>query len=114
MLFSIVEGSGSMARCSVLVQAHSGEIAPTIMEAPVRVQLCVVKDPGVKLPGRWVRDEVAIPSFPQLREVVSEIRQIPAFSSLMIEVGGEGVMHWLPKGSSSVGVRGTSFPGPGI
>ena len=49
MLFSIVEGSGSMARCGMLMQAHSGEIAPTIMEAPVRVQLCMVKDPGVKL-----------------------------------------------------------------
>ena len=73
MLFSIVEGSGSMARCSVLVQAHSGEITPTIMEAPAGVQLSMVKDPGVKLLGRWVRDEVTIPSLPQLREVVSEV-----------------------------------------
>ena len=64
MLFSIVEGSGSMVRCSMLVQAHSGEITPTIMEAPTRVQLCMVKDPGVELLGRWVRDEVAIPSLP--------------------------------------------------
>ena len=64
MLFSIVEGSGSMARCSMLVQAHSGEITPTIMEAPVWVQLGMVKDPGVKLFGRWVRDEMAIPSLP--------------------------------------------------
>ena len=70
MLFSIVEGSGSMARCSMLVQAHSGEITPTIMEAPTRVQLCMVKDPGVKLLRRWVRDEMAVPSLPQLREVV--------------------------------------------
>ena len=67
MLFGIVEGSGSMARCSVLVQAHSGEITPTIMEAPARVQLRMVKDPGVKLLGRWVRDEMAVPSLPQLR-----------------------------------------------
>ena len=112
MLFSIVEGSGSMARCSVLVQAHSGEIAPTIMEAPTGVQLCMVKDPGVKLLGRWVRDEMAVPSLPQLQEVVREIHQVPALSSLMVEAGGKGVMHWLPKGSSSVGVGGTSFPGP--
>ena len=98
----------------MLVPTHSGEITPTIKEAPVRVQLGMVEDPGVELLWRWVRDEVAIPSFPQLREVVSEIRQIPAFSSLMIEVGGEGVMHWLPKGSSSVGVGGTPFPGPGV
>ena len=69
MLFSIVEGSGSIARCSVLVQVHSGEITPTIMEAPTGVQLCMVMDPGVKLLGRWVRDEMAVPSLPQLREV---------------------------------------------
>ena len=49
MLFSIVEGSGSIARCSMLVQAHSGEIPPTIMEALTGVQPCVVKDPGVEL-----------------------------------------------------------------
>ena len=114
MLFRIVEGSGSMARCSMLVQAHSGEIAPTIMEAPVRVQLGVVEDPGVKLLGRWVRDEMAVPSLPQLREVVGEIHQIPALSSLMVEIGGKGATHWLPEGSRSVGVGGTSFPGPGV
>ena len=114
MLFSIVEGSGSMARCSMLMQAHSGEIAPTIMEAPAGVQLCVVEDPGVKLLGRWVRDEMAVPSLPQLREVVSEIHQVPARSSLPVEVGGKGVTHWLPKGSRSVGMWGTSFPGPGV
>ena len=68
MLFSIVEGSGSMAWCSMLVQAHSGEITPTIMEAPTGVQLCMVKDPGVKLLGRWVRDEMAVPSLPHLRK----------------------------------------------
>ena len=98
----------------MLVPAHSGEITPTIKEAPVRVQLCMVYDPGVKLLGRWVRDEMAVPSLPQLREVVGEIHQVPAFSSLMVDIGGKGVMHWLPKGSSSVGVGGTSFPGPGI
>ena len=114
MLFSIVEGSGSMARCSMLVQAHSGEIAPTIMEAPTWVQLCMVKDPGVKLLRRWVRDEVAVPSLPQLREVVGEIHQVPTLSSLTVEIGGEGATHWLPEGSRSVGVGGTSFPGPGI
>ena len=114
MLFSIVEGSGSMAQCSMLVQAHSGEIAPTIMEAPARVQLCMVKDPGVKLLGRWVRDEMAVPSLPQLWKVVGKIHQIPTFSSLTVEIGGKGVTHWLPKGSSSVGVGGTSFPGPGV
>ena len=87
MLFSMVEGSGSMARCSVLVQAHSGEIAPTIMEAPAGVQLCMVKDPGVKLLGRWVRDEMTVPSLPQLREVVGEVHQVPTLSSLPVEVG---------------------------
>ena len=114
MLFSIVEGSGSMARCSMLVQAHSGEIPPTIMEAPTGVQLCMVKDPGVKLLGRWVRDEMAVPSLPQLREVVGKIHQVPTFSGLTVEVGGKGVTHWLPKGSRSVGVRRASFPGPGV
>ena len=74
----------------------------------------MVKDPGVKLLGRWVRDEMAVPSLPQLREVVGEIHQIPALSSLTVEVGGKGVTHWLPEGSNSVGVGGTSFPGPGV
>ena len=96
----------------MLVHSHSGEIAPTIVEAPTGVQLCMVKDPGVKLLGRWVRDEMAVPSLPQLWEVVGEVHQVPALSSLTIEVGGEGAMHWLPEGSSSVGVGGTSFPGP--
>ena len=73
MLFSIVEGSGSIARSSMLMHSHSGEITPTIMEALTRVQLCMVKDPGVKLLGRWVRDEMAVPSLPQLREVVGEV-----------------------------------------
>ena len=114
MLFSIVEGSGSMARCSVLVQAHSGEIAPAIVEAPSGVQLCMVKDPGVKFLGRWVRDEMAVPSLPQRWEVVSKVHQVPASSSLPVEIGGEGATHWLPKGSSSVGMGGTSFPGPGV
>ena len=85
MLFSIVEGSGSMARCSMLVQAHSGEITPTIMEAPTGVQLCMVEDPGVKLLRRWVRDEMAVPSLPQLWEVVGKIHQIPTLSGLMVE-----------------------------
>ena len=100
----------------MLVQAHSGEITPTIMEAPTRVQLCMVKDPWVKLLGRCqVRDEMAVPSLPQLREVVgSKIHQVPALSSLTVEVGGKGAMHWLPEGSSSVGVVGTPFPGPGV
>ena len=114
MLFSIVEGSGSMAWCSVLVQAHSGEITPTIMEAPVGVQLCMVKDPGVKLLGRWVRDEMSVPSLPQLWEVIGEVHQVPASSSLPVEVSGKGATHWLPKGSSSVGVRGTPLSGPGV
>ena len=74
----------------------------------------MVEDPGVKLLGRWVRDEMAVPSLPQLREVVGEVHQIPALSSLTVEIGGEGATHWLPKGSSSVGVGGTSFPGPGV
>ena len=114
MLFSIVEGSGSMARSSVLMQAHSGEITPTIMEALARVQLGMVKDPGVKLLGRWVRDEMAVPSLPQLREVAGKIHQVPSLSGLTVEVGGKGATHWLPKGSSSVGVGGTSFPSPGV
>ena len=112
MLFSIVEGSGSVAWRCMLVPPHSGEITPTIKEAPVRVQLSMVKDPGVKLLWRWIRDEMAIPSLPQLREVVGKIHQIPTLSSLTIEIGGEGATHWLPKGSSSVGMGGTSFPGP--
>ena len=115
MLFSIVEGSGSMARCSMLMQAHSGEITPTIMEAPTWVQLGMVKDPGVKLLGRWVRDEMVVPSLHQsFQEVVGEIHQIPALSGPTVEIGGKGATHWLPEGSSSVGVGGTSFPGPGV
>ena len=114
MLYGIVEGSGSIVRCSMLMQAHSGEIPPTIMEAPTGVQLCMVKDPGVKLLGRWVRDEMAVPSLPQLREVVGKIHQVPALSSRTVEVGGEGATHWLPEGSSSVGMGGTSFPGPKV
>ena len=98
----------------MLVPTHSGEITPTIKEAPVRVELCVVYDPGVKLLRRWVRDEMVVPSLPQLWEVVGEIHQVPAFSSLMVDIGGEGATHWLPTGSSSVGVGGTPFPGPGI
>ena len=114
MLFSIVEGSGSIARGSMLMHSHTGEVSPTIVEAPTGVQLCMVKDPGVKLLGRWVRDEMAVPSLPQLREVVGEVHPIPAFSGLMVETGGKGAMHWLPEGSSSVGMGGTSFPGPGV
>ena len=72
MLFSIVEGSGSIARHRMLVPAHSGEIAPTIKEALVRVQLGMVKDPGVKLLWRWVRDEMSIPSLHQSRDSSSE------------------------------------------
>ena len=98
----------------MLVQVHSGEITPTIMEAPVRVQLCMVEDPGVELLGRWVRDEVAVPSLPQLWEVVGKIHQVPTRGSLLVEIGGKGATHWLPEGSSSVGVGGTPFPGPGI
>ena len=74
----------------------------------------MVKDPGVKLLGRWVRDEMAVPSLPQLWEVVGKVHQIPAFHGLMVEISGKGVMHWLPEGSSSVGMGGTSFPGPGV
>ena len=103
-----------MAWCSMLMQAHSGEITPTIMEALTGVQLCMVKDPGVKLLGRWVRDEMAVPSLPQLQEVVGEIHQVPTCSSLPVEIGGKGVTHWLPEGSRGVGMGGTSFPGPGI
>ena len=98
----------------MLMQAHSGEITPTIVEAPAGVQLRMVQDPGVKLLGRWVRDEVAVPSLPQLREVVGDIHQVPARGSLPVEIGGKGATHWLPKGSKSVGVGGASFPGPGI
>ena len=72
----------------------------------------MVKDPGVKLLGRWVRDEMVVPSLPQLQEVVGEIHQIPALSSLMVEIGGEGATYWLPKGSNSVGMGGTSLSGP--
>ena len=96
------------------MHSHSGEITPTIMEAPARVQLCVVKDPGVKLLGRWVRDEMAVPSLPQLWEVVGEVHQVPTGGGLPVEIGGKGATHWLPEGSGSVGVGGTSFPGPGV
>ena len=74
----------------------------------------MVKDPGVKLLGRWVRDEMAVPSLPQLREVVGEVHQVPTLSSRTVEAGGKGATHWLPEGSSSVGMGGTSFPGPGV
>ena len=114
MLFSIVEGSSSMVQCSMLVQVHSGEITPTIMEALTGVQLGMVKDPWVKLLGRWVRDEMTVPSLPQLWEVVCKVHQIPTLSGLTVEWGGKGVTHWLPKGSRSVGMGGTSFPGPGV
>ena len=114
MLFSIVEGSGSIAWRRMLVPPHSGEITPTIKEAPVGVQLGMVKDPGVKLLRRWVRDEMAVPSLPQLREVAGEVHQVPTLRSLTVDIGGEGATHWLPEGSSSVGMGGTSFPGPGI
>ena len=114
MLFGIVEGSGSVARSSMLVHSHSGEIMPTIIVALAGEQLCVVKDPGVKLLRRWVRDEMAVPSLPQLREVVGKIHQVPTGSGLPVEIGGKGVTHWLPKGSGSVGMGGTFFPGPGI
>ena len=86
MLFSIVEGSGSMARCSMLVQAHSGEITPTIKEAPIGVQLSMVKDPGVKLLWRWVRDEVVTPLLHQSREVGIKVHsQATIAFQLMIE-----------------------------
>ena len=114
MLFSIVEGSGSIARRCMLVPLHSGEITPTIKEALVRVQLSMVYDPGVKLLGRWVRDEMAIPSLSQLREVVGKVHQVPTLSGLMVEVGSKGVTHWLPEGSRSVGMGGTPFPGPRV
>ena len=73
MLFSIVEWSSSKVRRRMLVPVHSGEITPTIKEAPVRVQLGMVKDPRVKLLWRWVRDEMAVPSLHQSREVRFEI-----------------------------------------
>ena len=114
MLFSIVEGSGSIVGSSVLMHSHSGEIAPTIMEALTRVQLGMVEDPGVKLLGRWVRDEMAVPSLHQSREVGFEIHQLCAVRCLIVQGGGEGATHWLPEGSSGVGMGGTSFPGPGV
>ena len=46
MLFSIVEGSGSKARSSVLVHSHSGEISPTIVIAPTGEELGMFGDPG--------------------------------------------------------------------
>ena len=114
MLFSIVEWSGSIVRRRMLVPAHSGEITPTIKEAPVRVQLSMVKDPGVKLLWRWVRDEMAVPSLHQSREVGFEVHQLSAVRSLIVQRGGKGATHWLPKGSSSVGVGGTPLSGPGV
>ena len=98
----------------MLVPAHSGEITPTIKEAPVRVQLGMVKDPGVKLLWRWVRDEMAVPSLHQSREVGFKVHQLGAIRSLIVQGGGEGATHWLPEGSSSVGVGGTPLSGPGV
>ena len=114
MLFSIVEWSGSIARCRMLVPTHSGEITPTIKEAPVRVQLGMVKDPGVKLLWRWVRDEMAIPSLHQSREVGCKIHQLGTIRSLIVQGGSKGATHWLPKGSGSVSVGGTPLSGPGV
>ena len=98
----------------MLVPAHSGEITPTIKEAPIWVQLSMVKDPGVELLWRWVRDEMAVPSLHQSREVGFEIHQLGAIRCLIVQGGGKGATHWLPEGSSSVGVGGTSFPGPRV
>ena len=114
MLFSIVEGSGSITWHRMLVPPHSGEITPTIKEAPVRVQLGMVKDPGVKLLWRWVRDEMLVPSLHQSREVGFKIHQLCAIRGLIVQGGGERATHWLPEGSNSVGVRGTPLSGPGI
>ena len=114
MLFSIVEWSSSIARRCMLVPLHSGEITPTIEEAPMRVQLGMVKDPGVKLLWRWVRDEMAIPSLHQSREVRFKIHQLCTIRSLIVQRGGKGATHWLPEGSNSVGVGGTPLPGPGV
>ena len=114
MLFSIVEWSSSIARRRMLVPAHSGEITPTIKEAPVRVQLSMVEDPRVELLWRWVRDEMAVPSLHQSREVGFEIHQLCTIRSLIVQGGGKGVTHWLPEGSSSVGVGGTPLSGPGV
>ena len=116
MLFSIVEGSGSISRCCMLVHLHSGEIIPTIIVALAGEQLCMVEDPGVKLLWRWVRDEVTSPLLHQSREVGIEVHsQTTIAFQLMIEGGGKGAMHWLPvEGSSGVGVGGTSFPGPRV
>ena len=114
MLFSIIEWSGSIARRRMLVPTHSGEIAPTIKEAPVRVELGMVKDPGVKLLRRWVRDKVAIPSLHQSREVGFKIHQLSTIRSLIVQGGGKGATHWLPEGSGSVGVGGTPLSGPGV
>ena len=95
MLFSIVEGSGSIVRCRMLVPAHSGEITPTIKEAPVRVQLGMVKDPRVKLLWRQVRDEMAIPSLHQSREVGFKIHQLGAIRGLIVQRGGtSGKKSW--------------------
>ena len=114
MLFSIVEWSGSIAWRRMLVPPHSGEITPTIKEAPIRVQLRMVKDPGVKLLWRWVGDEMAIPSLHQSREVGFKIHQLGAIRSLIVQRGGKGATHWLPESSSSVGVGGTPLSGPGV
>ena len=46
MLFGIVEGSGSIARSSMLMHSHSGEITPTIVIAPAGEELGMFGDPG--------------------------------------------------------------------
>ena len=46
MLFSIVEGSGSIARCRMLVQPQAREITPLVVIAPTGEQLGMFGDPG--------------------------------------------------------------------
>ena len=46
MLFSIVEGSGSKARCCMLVQPQAREITPLVIIAPAGEKLGMFGDPG--------------------------------------------------------------------
>ena len=118
MLLSIIEGSGSIARCCMLVQPQAREITPLVIVTPTGEQLGMFGDPGEYLPRGRFRDVATAPSLYQLWEV--RIKVHPAANLrrrdilIIVESGCKGGTHWLPEGSSSVGVGGTPLPGPRI
>ena len=119
MLFSIVEGSGSIARCRMLVQPQAREITPLVIIAPAREQFGMFGDPGEYLPRGRLRDVAAAPPLHQLREVGIKIHPTANLRRrdilIMVDSGGcKGGMHWLPKCSNSVGMGASTLSGPGI